>query len=174
MPLLNILMYFIYFFYVFYDFCCLRSSFGSISSWINDIQSKKRTKLLIYRPKWKIHFAIFLYTKWINSHFRVDLWSQKVMWLHNGRSDFRKLGVKISARLQRKKSWSGAAESMAVLCARQNLSRGDASEAHPPSAVRVKKQFLVMFVFYIQNWNNAIKEWKIYSCMGLSGVKLYS
>ena len=34
--------------------------------------------------------------------FWVDLWSQKVMWLRNGRSDFRKLGVKISARLQRK------------------------------------------------------------------------
>ena len=55
-------MYFIVFLFLcillFYDFCCLRSSFGSISSWINDIQSKQRTKLLIYRPKWKIHFAI--------------------------------------------------------------------------------------------------------------------
>ena len=40
-----------------YDFCCLRSSFGSISSWINDIQSKKRTKLLIYWPKWKISLS---------------------------------------------------------------------------------------------------------------------
>ena len=35
--------------------------------------------------------------------FWVDLWSQKVMWLRNRRSDCRKLGVKISARLQRKK-----------------------------------------------------------------------
>ena len=88
-------------------------------------RAKRGTKLLIYRPKCKIHFAICFCTQ--NEKiltFRVDLWSQKVTWLRNGRSDFRKLGVKISARLQRKKSWSGAAESAAVLRARQNLSGG--------------------------------------------------
>ena len=58
MNFLCILLCFFLCILLFYDFCCLRSSFGSISSWINDIQSKKRTKLLIYRPKWKIHFAI--------------------------------------------------------------------------------------------------------------------
>ena len=102
---------------LFYDFCCLRSSFGSISSWINDIQSKKRTNLLIYRPKWKFTLPFVFVHKMIFFFFTfwVDLWSQKVTWLRNGRSDFRKLGVKICARLQRKKSWSGAAESAAVL-----------------------------------------------------------
>ena len=34
--------------------------------------------------------------------FWVDPWSQKVTWLRNGSSDFRKLGVKISARLLKK------------------------------------------------------------------------
>ena len=55
-------IYYVFFFFLCIllvdDFCCLRSSFRSISSWINAIQSKKRTKLLIYRRKWKIHFAI--------------------------------------------------------------------------------------------------------------------
>ena len=58
MNFLCILLFYFLCILLFYDFCCLRSSFGSISSWINDIQSKKRTKLLIYRPKWIIHFAI--------------------------------------------------------------------------------------------------------------------
>ena len=34
-----------------------------------------------------------LLAKMKNLTFRVDLWSQKVMWLRNGRSDFRKVGV---------------------------------------------------------------------------------
>ena len=49
--------------------------------------------------------------------------------------------VEISTRLQRKKSWSGAAESAVVLRARQTLSRG-ASEAPPPSVVRVNIYFI--------------------------------
>ena len=53
-----LLFFYFYVFYFFNDFCCLRSLFGSISSWINDIQSKKRTNLLIYSLKWKINFAI--------------------------------------------------------------------------------------------------------------------
>ena len=66
-----------------------------------------------------------------------DLWSQKVTWLCNGMSDFRKLGIKISVRLQRKKSWSGVAKSVAVLRGRQNLSRGGLDPPPPSRAVRV-------------------------------------
>ena len=56
-------MYFIvswisYVFYCFMISAVWDLHLGSISSWINDIQSKKRTKLLIYRPTWKIHCAI--------------------------------------------------------------------------------------------------------------------
>ena len=101
-----------------------------------------QAELMIYKAKrgqnyWftgqneKFTLPFVLYAKWIILTFRVDLWLQKVMWLRNGRYDFRKLGVKISARLQRKKSWSGAAESAVLLRAWQNLSRG-ASEVPPP------------------------------------------
>ena len=128
-------------FYVFY--CCLISAvwdlhLESISSWINDIQSKKRTKLLIYRPKWKIHFAICFVHKMKKISLFGLTFGRKGSCdsVLNGRSDFRKLGVKLSARLQRKKSWSGAAKSAAVLRVRQNLSRGGL--LGPPSAVRVK------------------------------------
>ena len=108
------LMYFIVFKFLcillFYDICCLRSSFGSISSWINDTKQKedKNTDLQAKIKNSLCHLFCIL-TFW------VDLWSQKVTWLRNGRSDFRKLGVKISARLQRK---SGTV----VLRVRQNLS----------------------------------------------------
>ena len=70
---------------------------------------------------------LFWYTKWKNLTFRVDLWSQKVMWLRNGRSDFRKLSVKICVRLQKKESWSGAPESAAKF-----VGGGGDSEPPPP------------------------------------------
>ena len=136
-------MYFIVFlflcFLLFYDFCCLRSSFGSISSWINDIQSKKRTKLLIYMAKWKNHFAIcFVHKMKKFSLFGLTFGRKRSRDSVSGGLIFRKLCVKIFARLQRKKSRSGAAESAAVLRVRQNLSRGASEVPPPPSAVRVK------------------------------------
>ena len=110
----------------------LRSSFGSISSWIHDLQSKK-DKITDLQAKIRNSLCHLFCTQHENNlTFRVDLWSQKVMWLRNGRSDFRKLGVKICVRLQRKKSWSGVAESAAVLRARQNLSRGGPPRPPPP------------------------------------------
>ena len=73
-----------------------------------------------------------------NLTFRVDLWSQKVMWLCNAKSDFCKLGVKTYVRLQRKKSWSGAAGSGAaesavhgLACAAKFVKGGPPRPLHP-------------------------------------------
>ena len=96
--------------------------------WIKWYTKQKEGKITDLQAKIKLSLCqVILYTKWKSLTFRVDLWSQKVTRLRNGMSDFRKLtklGIKISVRLQRKKSWSGAAESAAVLRALQNLSRG--------------------------------------------------
>ena len=54
---------------LFYDFCCLRSSFGSISSWINDIQSKKRTNYWFTGQNEKFTLPFVLYAKWKFSLF---------------------------------------------------------------------------------------------------------
>ena len=123
---------------LFFKFSCILLFYDlwSISSWITKQKEDKITDLQAKMKNSLCHLFCPQNEKILT--FWVDLWSQKVAWLRNGRSDFRKLGVKISARLQRKKSCSGAAESAAVLRVRQNLSRG-ASEAPPPSsAVRVK------------------------------------
>ena len=126
---------------LFYDFCCFRSSFGSIlrlNKWYTKQTDRKFIDLQAKLKNSLCH--LFCTQNEKNLTFRVDLWSQKVMWPRNGMSDFHKLGVKISVRLQRKKSWSGAAESVAVLRAWQNLSRGGLRglPPPPPSAVRVK------------------------------------
>ena len=65
------------------------------------------------------------------SHFSSwPFWSQKVMCSVTGGQMFCKTGVKTSVRLQRRKSWSGAAESAAVL---------HASESPPPPWRNYKK-----------------------------------
>ena len=104
------------------------------------IYKAKRGQNYWYSPKWKIHFAIcFVHKIKKFSLFRLTF-DRKRSRDCNGRSDFCILGVKISARLQRKKSWSGVAESVSVLRARQNLSRGLwGPPPPPPSAVRVKE-----------------------------------
>ena len=131
----------LYVFYCFMIFAVSDLHLDQYSERINDKQSKKSGKLLIYRPppqkKKKIIILPFvLYTKWRkqNLTFRVDLLSQKFMWLRNGRSDFCKLGVKISVRLKKtkKQTWSGAAESAAVLRGRQIFSRGCLRAPPPP------------------------------------------
>ena len=123
------LMYFIVLWisYVFYCFFNFYVFYCFMISAVWDLHlDQYQAELMIYKAKrgqnyWftgqneKFTLPFVLYTKWKILTFRVDLWSQKVMWLRNGRSDFRKLGVKISARLQRKKSWSDVAESAAVL-----------------------------------------------------------
>ena len=63
----------------------------------------KRTNLLFTNQNRNHTLPFVLYTNWKNLIFRVDVWLPKVMWLLNRMSDFHKLGVKISVRLQRKK-----------------------------------------------------------------------
>ena len=115
------LMYFIVFnFYVFY--CFMISAVWDLHL------DQYQAELMIYKAKrgqtdWfigqneKLTFKLpfVLYTKWKKSHFlgwplvakgHVTPWREV---------DFRKLGVKISARLQRKKSLSGVAEITVVL-----------------------------------------------------------
>ena len=128
---------------LFYDFCCLRSSFGSISSWINDIFIKQKEDKITDLQS-KIHFAIcFVHKMKKISLLGVEVWLQKVMWLRQVRSDFHKRGVKVSARLQRKKSWSGAAESAAVVWAWQNVSGGGDPTSPPPHAIRIKANWVI-------------------------------
>ena len=109
-----------------------------LNSWYN---KQKEDKITDLQAKIRNSFChLFCTQNEKDLTFWFDRWLQKVMWLRNGRSHFHKLGVKICVRLQRKKSWSGAAESAAVLRARQNLSRGRGGGGlwGPPSAVRVK------------------------------------
>ena len=140
-----ILMYFIglwisyvffFFFFLcillFYDLCCLRSSFGSISSWINDIQSKKRTKLLIYRQKWKIHFAICFVHK-------MKKFSLFGLTFGRKRSRDSVTGGPIFANLVSKYPQDFKEESHEArqFCVRDKICLEGASETPPPSAVRV-------------------------------------
>ena len=98
---MNLIIYSIVFCFCFMISARLRSSFGSISSWINVIQSKKMTELLIYRPKWKIHFVICFVHK-IKTISLFGLTSG-----HKRSCDYIMrstiFGGKISARPQRKK-----------------------------------------------------------------------
>ena len=99
--------------YAFYDLWFL---LFEIFIWINIkfewmiIYKEKEETLLMYKQKKKKKSVCycFVHNMKKNLTFQVDLWLQKVMWLRNGMSDFRKLSVKISVRLK-KKSWSGAA-----------------------------------------------------------------
>ena len=134
-------MYFIVFnFYVFYCFMIFAVSdlhLDQYWDWINDIQSKKRGKLLIYRPKYRIHFPIcFVHKMGKNLTFWVDLWSQKVTWLRNGRSDFRK----ISVGLQRKESLKRRGWKRGGFACAERKCRGGASEPPPPPPSAVKQE----------------------------------
>ena len=120
----------VYIILLFYDFHCWRSSFGSISSWIHDQKEDKITDLQAKIRNSLCH--LFCTQNEKNLTFLFHLWLQKVMWLRNGRSDFRKLGVKICIRLQRKKSWSGGAESTAKFV------EGGPPTPPPPVQLRLK------------------------------------
>ena len=110
---------------LFFWFFCLGTLFRSILCLKKLFTKPKQENIMIYSPKWEISLCHWFCTQnRKNLTFRVDLWSQKVMWLRNGWADFCKLGVKICARLQRKNSWNRAARGAAVWRTRRNLSRG--------------------------------------------------
>ena len=145
-----LLFFYFYVFYYFFIFFGLNTSFQSILC-LNKLFTKpKQENIMIYSPNCKKSLCHWFCTQnGKNLTFRVDLWSQKVTWLRNGWSDFRKFGVKISARLQRKNSWNRAARGAAVWRTQQNLSRGG---LRGPPPVQLGLSYVLPRETY---WNNS-------------------
>ena len=149
------LMYFIVFlflcillFFIFMYFIVLWFLLFEIFIWINiklinDIQSKKRTKLLIYRPKWKIHFAIcFVHKMKKISHFGLTFGRKRSRDSVMGGLIFANL---VSKYLQDFKAKSNEAARLKAwrFCVRGKICLGGPPRPPPPphSAVRVKRVY---------------------------------
>ena len=72
--------------------------------------------------------------------FCADVRVQNVTWPRDRRSDFRKLGIKRCARLERKKSWKGVSRSAAVARQLRISCRGGSN--WPPPPVKIGLMFL--------------------------------
>ena len=68
----------------------------------------------------------------ILGNFWADVRVQKVAWPRDRWSDFRKLGIKRCARLERKKSWKGMSRSAAVATQSRISCRGGGGQIDPP------------------------------------------
>ena len=77
--------------------------------------------------------------------FCADVRVQNVAWPRDRRSDFRKLGIKRCARLERKKSWKGVSRSAAVARQSRILCRGGSNWPPPVKiGLRPKKKIVML------------------------------
>ena len=82
--------------------------------------------------KEKVLGVLFLKNFFKNLTLRVDPWSQKVMWLRNGRSDICKLGVKICARLKKKSHEAARLKTWRICVRGKTCWRGGGGGPPPP------------------------------------------
>ena len=148
--LCKFLMYFIVFisdvFHCFYDLFFL-----VIWSWlIQDIRNcangqkdRINTVLVHFKKISNFHTCMCFVHKprckmQILGKFCADLRVQNVTWPPDRRSDFRKLGIKRCARLERKKSWKGVSWTVAVARQSRILCRGGGGgQIDPPPPVKI-------------------------------------
>ena len=96
-------------------------------------KAKKRTKLLIYRPKWKIHFAIcFVHKMKRFSLFRLTFGCKRSHDSVTGGSIFTNLVSKYPQDFKEKKSWISAAESRCGFTCVTNFVWGEPLSPPPP------------------------------------------
>ena len=117
---------------LFYDFCCFRSSFGSVLRLNKWYTKQKEWKITDLQAKIKNSLChLFCTQNEKNLTFRVDLWSQKVMWLRNGKSDFANLVSKYPQDFK-ENTHEVARLKARWFCVRGKICRGGPPRPPPP------------------------------------------